>query len=74
VNPANVGSTATITVNGEPHEVASDLTVAELTAKLAVRGRFAVEVNGAIVPRSRHADHALATGDVIEIVKAIGGG
>lgn len=63
-----------ITVNGEPREVVPGLTVAGLLAGLALRGRLAVEVNGAIVPRSRHAEHALAPGDVVEIVKAIGGG
>jgi sulfur carrier protein len=34
----------------------------------------AVERNGAIVPRSRHADTLLAAGDRIEIVVAVGGG
>ncbi|MDR0633405.1 MAG: sulfur carrier protein ThiS, partial [Azoarcus sp.] len=30
--------------------------------------------NGEIVPRARHADTALAEGDVLEIVVAVGGG
>ena len=36
--------------------------------------RVAVEVNGEIVPRSRHGEHALADGDRVEIVHALGGG
>ena len=36
--------------------------------------RVAVEVNREIVPRSRHATHALRDGDCVEIIHAIGGG
>ncbi len=36
--------------------------------------RIAVEKNGEIVPRSRYADTALADGDTLEIVVAVGGG
>ena len=36
--------------------------------------RVAVEINGEIVPRGRHADTALNEGDKVEIVHALGGG
>ncbi|MEI2740165.1 MAG: sulfur carrier protein ThiS [Chitinophagaceae bacterium] len=36
--------------------------------------RIAVERNGEIVPRGRHAETVLADGDRIEIVVAVGGG
>ena len=36
--------------------------------------RIAIERNGEIVPRSRHADEMLADGDTLEIVVAVGGG
>ena len=36
--------------------------------------RVAVERNGEIVPKSRHADTLLASGDRIEVVRAVGGG
>ncbi len=36
--------------------------------------RVAVEVNVEIVPRGRHAVHALREGDRVEIVHALGGG
>ena len=51
------------------------LTVSDLLQSegLAER-RVAVEVNGAIVPRGAHATHALAEGDRVEVVHALGGG
>ncbi|MEY1663206.1 sulfur carrier protein ThiS [Isoalcanivorax beigongshangi] len=50
-------------------------TIAELLQQLSLSGRrLAVEVNQQIVPKSEHAGYALAEGDVVEIVHAIGGG
>ncbi|MCC7041798.1 MAG: sulfur carrier protein ThiS [Burkholderiales bacterium] len=50
-------------------------TVAELVQALGLAGkRIAVECNGEIVPKSRHADTAVAPGDRFEIVAAVGGG
>jgi sulfur carrier protein len=49
--------------------------VATLIEQLALGGkRIAVELNGEIVPRSRYAQTALADGDSLEIVGAVGGG
>jgi len=64
-----------ITLNGEPRTFPAALTVSVLleTEQLAGR-RVAVEVNGEIVPRSRHGEHVLNDGDRIEIVHALGGG
>ena len=36
--------------------------------------RYAVEINGAIVPRGQHHDTILNPADRVEIVQAIGGG
>ena len=36
--------------------------------------RVAVERNGEIVPKSRHAEARLAEGDRLEVVVAVGGG
>lgn len=36
--------------------------------------RVAVERNGEIVPKGRHAEALLASGDALEIVVAVGGG
>lgn len=64
-----------LTVNGEPHTLAKDATLATLLEQLSLAGkRVAVERNGEIVPRSRHAECRLEPGDRIEIVHAIGGG
>jgi len=51
------------------------LTIAEVLAARGLAGkRVAVEKNGEIVPRSQHASVAVAAGDRIEIVVAVGGG
>jgi len=64
-----------ITVNGEPQPLAEALTVATLLETRGMAGkRVAVERNGEIVPRGRHAETLLAAGDQIEIVVAVGGG
>lgn len=64
-----------IQLNGEPRSIPEQATLATLLALegLAER-RVAVEVNGEIVPRGRHATHALHPGDTVEIVHALGGG
>lgn len=65
----------TIVLNGSPRAVPVACTIAGLLRE-AGHGerRVAVEVNGEIVPRSAHAGHALAEGDRVEIVQALGGG
>jgi sulfur carrier protein len=64
-----------VQVNGESREVPAGTTVADLVADLAASGqRFAVEINEELVPRSGHASRALAEGDRVEDVHAIGGG
>jgi sulfur carrier protein len=64
-----------IFVNGQARQVPAELTVAALVADLDLAGRrIAVERNGEIVPRSLHAATALASGDRLEIVVAVGGG
>lgn len=64
-----------LSINGEPHRFDAPLDVAGLLETLALGGRkVAVERNGEIVPRSRHAGTVLADGDRLEIVVAVGGG
>jgi sulfur carrier protein len=61
--------------NGELRTLPAGSTVADLLAKLDTAGkRIAVERNGEIVPRSRHAVTVLEDGDQLEIVVAVGGG
>ncbi|WP_295467508.1 sulfur carrier protein ThiS [uncultured Pseudomonas sp.] len=64
-----------ILLNGESLELPHGTTVADLLVRLELTGRrVAVERNLDIVPRSQHATTALADGDRLEVVHAIGGG
>lgn len=64
-----------ITINGESRQFTAPLSVAALVEVLGYTGkRIAVERNGEIVARGRHAEVELAAGDRIEIVVAVGGG
>ncbi|EHK70070.1 MULTISPECIES: sulfur carrier protein ThiS [Pseudomonadaceae] len=64
-----------ILLNGESLELPDGATVADLLVRLDLTGRrVAVERNLDIVPRSQHATTALADGDRLEVVHAIGGG
>lgn len=64
-----------ITVNGEGKTYTPPLTVAGLLAQLKVEpSQIAVEHNRAVLPRSLHGVTALQEGDIIEIVRIIGGG
>lgn len=64
-----------VVVNGQPHELPDRFTVSELLQRLELPQRgVAVEVNLAIVPRARHAEHTLAEGDRLEVVSLVGGG
>jgi sulfur carrier protein len=64
-----------VTVNGTRRDVPDGLTVRGLVEHLGLtEGPVAVEVNRAIVPRARHAEHRVEGGDVIEIVHFVGGG
>ncbi|HEY5366435.1 MAG TPA: sulfur carrier protein ThiS [Casimicrobiaceae bacterium] len=64
-----------VEVNGCERRFAAGATIADIVVAMGVAGkRIAVERNGEIVPRSRHAETAVADGDRIEIVGAVGGG
>ena len=63
-----------VTVNGEAHTLPDNATVEDLTRRLHVEGRIALEINHQVVPRSRWTAQALHEGDTVEIVRAIGGG
>lgn len=68
-------ATVRVRVNGEPRELPAGASVAALLAAMDTAGRrVAVERNGEIVPKSRHADTLLADGDRLEVVIAVGGG
>jgi sulfur carrier protein len=63
------------TINGEPLLLPEGLSVLSLLAHLkVVADRVAVERNGAVVKKARHAEELLSDGDVLEIVTFVGGG
>ena len=64
-----------ILVNGESREVPRGCTIEQLIALIELTGkRVAVARNRDVVPRSTYAEVALAEGDRVEILEAVGGG
>jgi thiazole synthase len=64
-----------IILNGERRELPGPLTVAQLLGHLHLKPEHvAVEVNRDLIARRRHAETAIAPGDVLEIVTLVGGG
>ena len=64
-----------VLVNGEPRSVPAGTTVETLLGLLGFeKRRLAVALNRSVVPRSSYDRVALAAGDRIEILEAVGGG
>lgn len=64
-----------VLINGKPTEITPGTSVGDLLEQLELKGkRIAIELNGEILPRSRHAEQRLEEGAQLEIVHAIGGG
>ena len=64
-----------ITLNGDPHEVAGPLTIAQLLARLDIDPRrVAVEHNFVVLKRDAFDRTTVGEGDEIEIVNFVGGG
>ncbi|HEX4894917.1 MAG TPA: sulfur carrier protein ThiS [Solimonas sp.] len=62
-------------VNDQARSLPAPCSVRELLEQLGLGDRrVAVELNGEILPRSRHAGTALVDGDRVLVVQAIGGG
>ena len=65
----------TITLNGKPREIEERQAVPDLLRTLDVQPtQVAVAVNGEVVPRSTWAGVCVEDGDVVEVVRAVGGG
>lgn len=63
-----------ITLNGDNQQT-EQTTVLELLTELNLAtGRFAVEIDGLLVPKSRLTDTLITDGMSIEVVQAVGGG
>ena len=64
-----------ISVNGQKVRLDAPLSLSELLAPRDWLGkRLAVELNGAIVPKSAYPTTSLKAGDQLEVVVAVGGG
>jgi thiamine biosynthesis protein ThiS len=64
-----------IQLNGEPYEVAANMTISELVSTLEEpQERLAIEWNGSILSRELWATTELQSGDQLEIVQFVGGG
>lgn len=64
-----------LTVNGKRVELEEPTALPDYLAALGVNRRaVAVEVNGEIVQREAYDDCTLGEGDVVEIVRMVGGG
>ena len=64
-----------ITLNGKPHDLAGTPTIVELIDTLSVKAnQVAVAVNGEVVTRREWPETHVNDGDVVEVVRAVGGG
>jgi len=64
-----------ISVNGNSLSLNEGMSVADLVIEQDLTGqRFAIEINEELVPRTTFDQHIIQHGDVIEVVRAIGGG
>ena len=66
---------STIKLNGKPHALDGQTSIAGLLASLDINPKqVAVAVNGEVVRRDAWAQAKVADGDAVEIVRAVGGG
>lgn len=63
-----------IILNGDAISTDQSNVLALLESLELTQGRFAVEIDGSLVPKSRLADTPIAQGMNIEVVQAVGGG
>ncbi|MCP3897292.1 sulfur carrier protein ThiS [Moraxella sp.] len=63
-----------ITLNGDAISTGESNVLALLESLELTQGRFAVEIDGNLVPKSRLADTPITQGMSIEVVQAVGGG
>jgi len=70
-----VRSSLLIQVNGEPREVAENISLPELIAELSLKAeQIAIELNHSVVRRARWEKTLLQADDKVEIVHFVGGG
>ncbi len=68
-------SATSITLNGDPYPLGADTPLTALLERLNMRrGRVAVEINRAIVPKASFDQTIVRAGDQVEIINFVGGG
>jgi thiamine biosynthesis protein ThiS len=73
--PNDSESNLSIKLNGEPYAIGSQMRLVALVEGLKLRrGRIAVELNHAVVPKADWDAIVLHPGDQVEIVNFVGGG
>lgn len=64
-----------VVINGQSREIKHGQTVWDVLVEFALNhDRVAVECNGNILVKEGYASHLLEEGDVLEIVRFVGGG
>jgi sulfur carrier protein len=64
-----------IQLNGENYMIEGDTGLPALLERLKMRrGRVAVEINQAVIPRARYDEVKLKPGDTVEVINFVGGG
>ncbi len=75
VASARSSQVITIRLNGKPREIEALQTISALLDSLNISGRqVAVAINGEVMTRDLWSVTLVAGGDVVEIVRAVGGG
>lgn len=64
-----------IQLNGEEYAIEGDAGLVALLDRLKMRrGRVAVEINQAVIPRAQYDAVKLKPGDTVEVINFVGGG
>ena len=63
-----------VLLNGSSYSLKDNCSLDSLIKNLELDGKYAVEINQNIIPRSQYSTKQVSNGDKIEIVQAIGGG
>lgn len=64
----------TITVNGQTTQTTQTNVQSVLDELELTKGRYAVEVDGNLIPKSELSDTSIEESMIIEVVQAVGGG
>jgi thiamine biosynthesis protein ThiS len=64
-----------VQLNGEEYTIDGDVGLVALLDRLKMRrGRVAVEINQAVIPRAQYDTVKLKPGDTVEVINFVGGG